>query len=333
MKKFKFLTRTLAICLSLFLLIGCSSKTPQNDKPLDDGTWKPDHDITIRVPAGAGGAFDIAARIFAKGVQEAFGTTVIVTNLTGAGGSIAAADLNQHDPNPAEMMGGNIGMFTVAPLFSPDIAMNLDDYQIVTSLISDEYVICTAPGNTNIKTWEDLVNYTKDNKLIVSTASPGDTTHALMTALFGSAGIDNYAIVTNDAGNQRLTSTVAGDVDITVVPAPVALQFVQEGSVMPIASFSNEPTTYFDGIVVPNVKSLGYDYVFRTNNFIMVRNGVDQKIVDEIANEYKAWQDTEDFKALAKESNFEPYTFDGETTTAEIKAAADMFKEIYNTYY
>ncbi len=302
------------------------------EEVIEESAWAPDKEVKIRVPAGAGGAFDIAARIFGQSLQDTYGATIMVTNLTGASGGVAAADLVMYDPDPCEMMGGNIGMFTMAPLFNPDIALDMDDFEIVTSLISDEYVICTSPQNTGIDSWESLLAYAESNHVIASTAAPGDTTHALLTAVFGDAGIA-HDIITNDAGNQRLVSTVAGDVALTIVPAPIAVQFVQEGTIMPILSFSEEATTLYEGMEVPTAKSLGYDYVFRTNNFIMVRKGADESALDQIFDTYVEWQETDAFKTMAEESQFIPYTFDGETTTAEIQAAADMFKEIFDTYY
>lgn len=346
----KALAALMALSLSAMMLVACSSSestttttttesssesttaTTTTEATAEASVWEPEYDVTIRVPAGAGGAFDIAARIFAQSVQESFDTTAMVTNIEGSNGAVASADLMQYDAAAEEMMGGNIGMFTMTPLFNPDIALDMDDYQIVCSLISDEYVILTAPGNTAITNWDEFVAYGQDNKIIVSTAAPGDTTHALMTALLTDAGV-NFDIVTNDAGNQRITSVVSGDATCTIVSASLAVQFVQDGSIAPIACFNADPCTMYEGMEVPTVESFGYDYIFRTNNFIMVRAGVDQEILDQIFDAFVAYQQTDEFIAMAEESNFIPYTYDGPTTTAEIQAASDMFVEIYNQYY
>lgn len=309
-----------------------SSSTESKKEEAPSEKWKPEHDITIRIPAAAGGAFDVFARIFAQGTQEAFGQTVMVTNLAGANGGVAASDLNNYDPSACEMMGGNIGMFTIVPLFKPDMALSLDDYDIVTSLVSEEYVLCVAPDKTGIKSWEDLQDYAKNNKILVGTKAPGETDHALITATFGKAGFD-YNIITSDGANKLLLSTVAGDTTCSVCPTSVAEQYVEEGTALPILCFSAEPCKEFKGMEVPTAKSKGYDYVFRTNNFIMTRKGADPAALKQIYTAYTEWQETDEFKKIAQDANFKPFTQDGETTKKMIQETAKMFKDIYDQYY
>lgn len=319
-------------CLAMSMLAGCSAAESASTAGGDSATWKPEHDITIRVPAAAGGVFDLATRIFAQCIQTEFGTTAMVTNLTGANGGVASADMMQYDATPCEMMGGNIGMFTMTPLFSPDIALNLEDYAIVASLISDEFVLCVAPGNKGIESWEDLVEYGKTNKILVGSQAPGDTGHALVTAMFSQAGFD-FDIVTADGSNKNMIATVAGDTDCCIVSAPVAQQFITEGTVTPIVCFSDTPTTIFEGLEVPTAQSFGYDYVFRTNNFIMTRADADPAGIQAMYDAYYAYSQTDEFKALAAESNLVPYIYDGATTKASLTESAEMFKEIYEAYY
>ena len=351
MKKSKILALVLAVCLAVSMLTACSTpaesesaKTPESktestapasSEVAEVEKWDPKQDITIRIPVGAGGSFDLAARIFGQCLQKNFDATVLVTNLTGAAGSVALADLNQYDPNAAEMMGGNIGMFTVAPLFTPDLGMKLEDFEIITSLASDEFMICSSPENSGVKTWEDLKELSKTKRILVSSDAPGSTSHALITAIFAEAGITDYDIISKDAGVPRLAANVAGDTDVTIVPDAIIKQYVQEGTIYPILTFSAENSQAFkdEGIEVPSAKSLGHDYVFRTNNFIMVRKGADTEATKQIFAAYQEWQDTDEFKTAMKDANLIPYTFNGEETAKEIQAAADMFKEIYETYY
>lgn len=57
-------------------------------------SFKPSKDFNVRVPFAAGGSADTIARIIGQGLQETYGKSVIVNNLTGANGAIAAADLD-----------------------------------------------------------------------------------------------------------------------------------------------------------------------------------------------------------------------------------------------
>lgn len=84
-------------------------------------SFKPSKDFNVRVPFAAGGSADTIARIIGQGLQETYGKSVIVNNLTGANGAIAAADLDSAKSDATELMVGGIAMFTLAPLFNKDI--------------------------------------------------------------------------------------------------------------------------------------------------------------------------------------------------------------------
>ena len=55
--------------------------------------FKPSKDFNVRVPFAAGGSADTIARIIGQGLQETYGKSVIVNNLTGANGAIAADEI------------------------------------------------------------------------------------------------------------------------------------------------------------------------------------------------------------------------------------------------
>lgn len=294
--------------------------------------WVPEEDITIRVPAAAGGGFDTYVRIFAQGIQESLDTTTIVANLPGANGSIAAADLNSIDASPYEIMGGNIGMFTTAPLFTPANALNLEDYELIGSLASGEIILYASPKNTGIETFEDLLAYAEDNDVLLGTQPPGNAVQAIATALMGEAGIE-FTNIISDGANKDIISVVSGDITLSLGYPNVGRQYVQEGSIVPLLTFSKEPSTAFEGIEVPTATSKGYDFVFRANNFLMAKKGADANALSELYEAFVVWQETDAFKELAASTQYEPYNQTGQDLKAEIEDAAGMFKEIFEKYY
>ena len=74
MKKILALVLTLALALSV---IACAF-----------AEYTPSGEFNIRVFAKAGGVADIISRIAAQGLQEQYGVTAIVNNLTGANGAV-----------------------------------------------------------------------------------------------------------------------------------------------------------------------------------------------------------------------------------------------------
>lgn len=336
MKLFKRIAAAvLVLAMGTCLMAGCGSAPAAEKKPEggQEGPWKPTSSMNIRVPFKAGGSADTIARIAAKGLEQTYGQSVIVNNLTGANGAIAATDLLSMEAQPTELMVAGITLFTLAPLFNPDIQMNLDDFEMVGSLISEDFVMLANPAKTGIDSFEALLDYAKDNRVICAGNPAGGTTHMLATALFGKAGI-NGEVLSEDGGAQNALAAASGDAAICIVSASAALQFIQDGSLKPIACFSEEEYTgYGDGIVVPTVKSKGYDIVFKSCNFLMAKKGADKAALDQIYSDILAYRDTDEFKEMAENAKYVPDNQNGDQVRETVEAAAEMCKSVYDEYY
>ncbi|MBQ8082032.1 MAG: tripartite tricarboxylate transporter substrate binding protein [Clostridia bacterium] len=314
--------KAVAILLTLALLMSAAA--------LAD--YAPAKDMNIRVPFAAGGAVDTQARIIAQGLQEAFGKTVFINNLTGANGAIAAADLASVAPDATEMMAGGIAMFTLTPLFNPSVGLKLEDYQIVTGINSEDQMLYVNPGLTGIRDWDGLVEYAKDHRIVFGSNTPGGATHLLATVLFGEAGIQAEA-VTSDGSAKDLLALAGGNVVCAVASTSVGAQYVEEGTLLPIVVMSEEPYTGFEGIEVPTAQSLGYDIVFKTCNFIMTSKDADPAEVEAIYQAILAYSETDAFKTAAANANWVPVLADGATVKANIEAARALCEYGFNTYY
>lgn len=314
-------------------LVGCSGGSKTASNGLDaNGEWKPSSSINIRVPFAAGGSADTIARIAAKGMEATYGQTAVVNNLTGANGAIAANDLLSKNPAPTEMMVAGIGLFTLAPLFNSDIKVNLDDFQIVGSLIAEDFVLLSAPEKTGVSDFEGLMEYGKDKRIVCAGNPSGGTTHLLAKALFGEAGIE-CEVLSEDGGSKNALAVASGDADCCIVSANAALQYVQDGSLVPLACFSEEDYTGYEGHTVPTVKDKGYDIVFKSCNFLMTKKGVDPAVTDKIYQDMLAYRETDEFKELAGNASYIPDNQNGEEVRKTVEDSADFCKEMYEKYY
>lgn len=296
------------------------------------GEWKPPSSINMRVPFAAGGSMDLATRIIGQGLQDKYGQTVIVSNLIGANGALAANDLLSTAPAPTELCSAAISLFTLVPLFNPDIKVDLDAFTIVANMISEDFILLVAPGNSGIKSYEELLAHGKGNRVLFGSNVPSGTTHMLQTALFGEAGI-NARAVTSSGSNKDLLALVAGDVVCTVSPSSLAAQFIEEGTLVPVLVFSDDPYTGYPGFTVPTARSKGLDLIFRSANFIMTRKEVDQAIVDQMYRDIQEYYKTEKFKTLAANAKYIPDYSDGATTKKLILSAADTCQRVFDKYY
>ncbi len=306
-------------------------ETEKETEAAEKTGYVPKGDFNIRVFAAAGGIADTVTRIAAQGLQQEYGVNAIVNNLTGASGAIAAADLDSYEPSINEQALVSMSLFTMAPLMTPDLNVSLDDYEIVGSLVHDEFVLLVS-SDSGIKSWEDLVEYGKSKQIVYASNAPGGGTHIVQTALFGEAGIDAQAL-TSDGSNKDILAVMSGDAICTSATLTLAKSYVENGDLIPIAVFSDEPYTGFEGYEVVTVPSLGYDVTVPSYNFLITRAGVDKEEIAGFYDALVAYRQTDAFKEAAAAANYTPDDTDGETLRKEIEHYAEVCKHIYDTWY
>lgn len=79
--------------------------------------WTPSRPITIAVPFTAGGPTDAIGRLVAEAMARDLGSAVVVENVTGAGGTLAAARVAQARPDGHSLLIHHIGHATTATLY------------------------------------------------------------------------------------------------------------------------------------------------------------------------------------------------------------------------
>ena len=343
MKRQRLLALSCAIAMA-FSMVACSgtSTASQNGstpaaansssaEKASSSSYVPKGNFNIRVFAGAGGIADTITRLAAQGLQTKYGATAMVNNLAGANGAVAATDMNRYQPSINELSVVSMSLFTMTPLLSPNLKVKLDDYQIVSSLIKDEFVLVTS-AKGNIKSWDDLVKYAGKNQIIFGSNSSGGNTHVLQTALFGEAGIKAQAL-TSDSSTKDILAVLSHNAVCACATASLAKTYVDSGDVIPIAVFSDKPYTGYKNIKVPSIKDLGYDITMPSYNFIITRAGVDPAEVKGLHDAIVAYRDTDEFKQAAAKAAYTPDDTSPEELRSEIEHYADFCKNIYSKYY
>src|ERR1700716_102168 len=100
----------------------------------------PSHPITIVVPFSAGGPSDVMARILAERMKVALGETVLIENVTGAGGSIGVGRAAGSPPRGYTISFGHLGTHVA----------NGAIYKLGYDLVADLEPVVLLPSNTMI---------------------------------------------------------------------------------------------------------------------------------------------------------------------------------------
>jgi len=158
--------RLTRVFLSFILGFGCLMSPmlaqPRSDKP-----------IKLMVPFTPGGGTDIIARMMAPKLTEKLGVSVVVENMPGAAGAIAAQYTARAEPDGSTLMVGSTSEIGINPSLYPKLPYNVArDFAPVTPLASTPMVLVVHPSSS-IKSAQDLVTMALANPGKVNFASAG----------------------------------------------------------------------------------------------------------------------------------------------------------------
>ncbi|WP_353645689.1 tripartite tricarboxylate transporter substrate-binding protein [Mesorhizobium sp. WSM2239] len=173
----------------------------------------PDRAITIVVPFSAGGPTDTVTRLIAEPMGAALGQPIVVQNVTGAGGTVAAGQVAQAEPDGYTVLMHHIGMST-APTLYKNLPYNpLEDFATV-GLVTEVPMTIIGRKDFEPNTLQELVDYAKANKDKVTYANAGIGAASHLCGMLFMEAIDTQLTTVPYQGTgPALTDLVGGQVD------------------------------------------------------------------------------------------------------------------------
>ena len=107
----------------------------------------PGRTLTLMVPYPAGGLSDAIARNLQPALQRTLGQTVVVENLGGASGGLAAQKLLQTQPDGRMIFQGSPNELILSPLVNPDIKFRPDQFRHVTQITQNPLILLVRPDH------------------------------------------------------------------------------------------------------------------------------------------------------------------------------------------
>jgi putative tricarboxylic transport membrane protein len=128
--------------------------------------------ITMVVPFAAGGPTDTVARLIAAPMSKTLKQQVIVENVGGAGGTIAANRVAKAAPDGYTILIHHIGMATAPALYRKLPYNPMTDFEPI-GLINEVPMTLVAKKDFPAKDLKELIAYVKANKTKVNYANAG----------------------------------------------------------------------------------------------------------------------------------------------------------------
>ena len=204
----------------------------------------PNRPIRLIVPFAAGGTSDLMGRIVGARLGEVLGTTVVIDNRGGAGGTIGAMLTAQAAPDGYTLLLPHVGLAINETLYAKKQYNALNDLAPI-SVLGDTPSAVVVTNALPAKSMQDLVALAKKQpgKLTHGSAGVGSAAHLAMALLEHSADI-RFNHIPFKGGGPSLIATVAGQVDLSIPAYPTAVPHLKAGRlrILAVTGRNREPT-------------------------------------------------------------------------------------------
>lgn len=190
----------------------------------------PSRPITIVVGLPAGSITDVFARILGERMKSTLGQSLIVENVTGAGGTIGTARAARAAPDGYTLSIGNIGTHVVSPATYPNIQYHpLNDFEPVALFATNPYWLLARKALPP-RDLKELIAWLKANpdKASLAMVGTGGIDQIVGTYFQQQTGT-RFQFVPYRGGSPAIQDLVAGHVDLRFDPIAGSLAQVRSG--------------------------------------------------------------------------------------------------------
>ncbi|MFP8777365.1 Bug family tripartite tricarboxylate transporter substrate binding protein [Hydrogenophaga sp. RWCD_12] len=278
----------------------------------------PTKPVRLIVPAGAGAAPDVIARIIGEKLSAAWGQGVVVDNKPGAGGIPGMSALARSTPDGYTIGFVPAAMGTITPLVFKNPQFNPDTELASAATVGISPLMLAVPASSGIHSVADLAKHAKANPGKVNFAAPQlNSLPHLAGEMVSKAGAMGLFTVPFRAPPEAVTAVLSGDATLTIDGVPGLLQHVKSGRLRAIGVTAAKR---LPGIDVPAVAETypGYEAIGWFQ--IIVPAGTPAAIVERINADVNRITASPEVTARLNEMGVYP-------RQDSVKAAGDFFDE------
>lgn len=203
------------------------------DSAKGQADWRPDGQVELVVPFGAGGSSDLSARALVPYLQEELGCSIYVNNLSGAGGLTGTSyALNKKADGYTLIWQGTRSV-------SPEVYQSNPPYTTADlkpiAELCETYSVVAVSKNSPFETMEDFVEYAKANQgLKYAHTGRGYKNHLTALVLDSTYGL-GMTEVPYGGDADACTAVLRGDVDAGFISLTTAFTQYEAGKMKILA--------------------------------------------------------------------------------------------------
>lgn len=239
--------------------------------------------VTLMVPYPAGGVSDVIARIVSPVLAKHLERTVIVENLGGAGGAIAAQKVLNSPADGSIIYQGSPNELILTPMAVAAVKHKSEDFRPVQSITLNEMIVF-ARKDLPVGNGDELAAYAakmakEGRPLTYASVGPGSLYHVLGEQMSKVLNVP-MTHVPYKGGAPATQDLMGGLVDIFITPYGKSyVELVNSGKIKAVAALSAERQASFKSVPTLNESKALKGFVFDTWQTYFVRKDTPEPLV------------------------------------------------------
>lgn len=280
----KILALALAAAMSLTLVACGGSKTPAASGSASSGgsssaetvDFPGNKQVSLIVPYSAGGASDTVARIYASELEQSLGTSIVVSNVTGASGAIGLEQVRNSNPDGYTIAYMPVESTMLKALGFTDLST--DDFRFIGRAMTIPAAV-TVRADAPWDTFEEFVNYAKEHpgEIQVGNSGTGSIWHIAAASIEKECGVQ-FTHVPFDGAAPAVAALLGGNIQaVTVSPSEVKNN-VDSGDFKVLCVLGESRSSVVPD--VPTAQELGIDITIQGWGGFAVPKDTPQAVID-----------------------------------------------------
>ena len=328
----------LAVLFLTAIVIGCSSdegssqptdsteeSTEETQDTGESAASYPTQPITVVVPAGAGGDTDINARTLGKYLEKELGQPVVISNVSGAGGSTGAREVLDADAD-----GHTVLFFHNSLLLNRILGLvdfSYDTFELAGIAVLDEGNTFMVNGESQFEDLQDLVEYARANPGEVTIATEvGGFTHLQLLALEQDQGIELNIVDVGGAAD-KIAALLGGHVDVNPTSLGLVNEYVESGDMRTLGIMAADRVDLMPD--VPTFIEQGVNSSFEKFFFFGFPPETPAEIVEAFSKAMENVVNDADYRAEAEKYLVSPTYMNPQEAFDYIQETEAYYKELY----
>lgn len=213
----------------------------------------PSKRVTIIVGFASGGFADTVTRLFARKLGEHWKQTVIVQNMPGAGGNIAARSVSIAAPDGYTLLATTTSL-AINETLNKDKGFSVDALAPIAIPVEAPELLASNP-KSGIKTFADVLEVARSGKLYMSSSGIGSGSHISAEYFFKVLAKVSVKHIPFPGGYPAMLALMTGDVNLMASTSTV-MPSILNGELAGIAVGSAKRTALLPD--VPTYSEQGY---------------------------------------------------------------------------